>query len=160
MVLIAIAAIFTMLCERTAGMLSNLMNAEEQEKMLHSMKVMQEKSQETSGELRRMVRELSEITESSMESNGQIVEETGSVLQSFSENMEQIHTSTNECKEIIWKLGEESKEILGIINVITGISNQTNILALNASIEAARAGVEMIEDMVVRIRALADSAEK
>lgn len=95
-----------------------------------------------------------------MESNGQIVEETGSVLQSFSENMEQIHTSTNECKEIIWKLGEESKEILGIINVITGISNQTNILALNASIEAARAGVEMIEDMVVRIRALADSAEK
>lgn len=31
MVLIAVAAIFTMLCERTAGMLSNLMNAEEQE---------------------------------------------------------------------------------------------------------------------------------
>ena len=54
--------------------------------------------------------------------------------------MEQIHTSTNECKEIISKLGEESKEILGIIKVITGISNQTNILALNATIEAARAG--------------------
>lgn len=192
MVLIAVAAIFTMLCRRTAEMLSNLLDAEEQERMLHDMKVMQEKSQETSDELMRMVKELSEITETSMEMNERIVEETGSVLQNFSENteeitgingrtqdinamleelgvingqvaelarqiselsednqskmddatasMEQIYTSTNDCKQIIWKLGEESKEILDIIKVITEISKQTNILALNASIEAARAG--------------------
>lgn len=192
MVLIAIAAIFTMLCERTAGMLSNLMNAEEQERMIEEMRLMQEKSEETSKTLMGMVKELSHITENSMESNRQIVEETGNVMDSFSknseeitginertqdinarleeltainrqlsdlanqvnqlskenqdkmnsatENMEQIHRSTNECKEIVWKLGEESKEILGIIQVITGISQQTNILALNATIEAARAG--------------------
>lgn len=192
MVLIAIAAIFTMLCERTAGMLSNLMNAEEQERMIEEMRLMQEKAEETSKTLMGMVKELSHITENSMESNRQIVEETGNVLDSFSKNseeitainertqdinarlekltainrqlsvlanqvnqlskenqdkmnsatesMEQIHKSTNECKEIVWKLGEESKEILGIIQVITGISQQTNILALNATIEAARAG--------------------
>ena len=192
MVLIAIAAIFTMLCERTAGMLSNLMNAEEQERMIEEMRLMQEKSEETSRTLMEMVKELSHITENSMESNRQIVEETGNVLDSFSKNseeitginertqdinarleeltainrqlsdlanqvnqlskenqdkmnsatesMEQIHRSTNECKEIVWKLGEESKEILGIIQVITGISQQTNSLALNATIEAARAG--------------------
>ena len=192
MVLIAIAAIFTMLCERTAGMLSNLMNAEEQERMIEEMRFMQEKSEETSRTLMEMVKELSHITENSMESNRQIVEETGNVMDSFSKNseeitginertqdinarleeltainrqlsdlanqvnqlskenqnkmnsatesMEQIHRSTNECKEIVWKLGEESKEILGIIQVITGISQQTNILALNATIEAARAG--------------------
>ena len=192
MVLIAIAAIFTMLCERTTGMLSNLMNAEEQERMIEEMRLMHEKSVETSKTLMGMVKELSHITENSMESNRQIVEETGNVLDSFSKNseeitginertqdinarleeltainrqlsdlanqvnqlskenqdkmnsatesMEQIHRSTNECKEIVWKLGEESKEILGIIQVITGISQQTNILALNATIEAARAG--------------------
>lgn len=192
MVLIAIAAIFTMLCERTASMLSNLLNAEEQERIMNHMKLMQEKSRQTSDELLDMVKELSAITEASMKANEKIVEETGSVLQSFSENtdeitgingrtqdintqlitlgemnsqvaelakqinertkenqkkmdeatdsMEQIHQSTNDCKDIIWQLGEESKEILGIIKVITGISNQTNILALNATIEAARAG--------------------
>ena len=48
MKIMAIAAIFTMLCERTAGMLSNLMNAEEQEQMIQNIKAMHKKSQETS----------------------------------------------------------------------------------------------------------------
>lgn len=95
MVLIAIAAIFTMLCERTAGMLSNLMNAEEQERMIEEMRLMHEKSVETSKTLMGMVKELSHITENSMESNRQIVEETGNVLDSFSKNSEEI-TGINE----------------------------------------------------------------
>lgn len=192
LILIAIAAIFTMLCERTAGMLSNLLNAEEQERMMNQMKQMQEQSRQTSDELLQMVKELSVITESSMKANEQITYETGCVLQSFSENtkeitgmnertqdiharllalgtmneqvaelakqvnlttkenqekmddatesMGKIHTSAEQCKDVILELGEKSKEILDIIRVITGISNQTNILALNASIEAARAG--------------------
>ena len=192
LILIAIAAIFTMLCERTAGMLSNLLNAEEQERMMNQMKQMQEQSRQTSDELLQMVKELSVITESSMKANEQITDETGCVLQSFSENtkeitgmnertqdiharllalgsmneqvaelakqvnlttkenqekmddatesMGKIHTSAEQCKDVILELGEKSKEILDIIRVITGISNQTNILALNASIEAARAG--------------------
>jgi len=41
---------------------------------------------------------------------------------------------------LVEQLGEESKEINGIINVIKGVAEQTNLLALNAAIEAARAG--------------------
>jgi methyl-accepting chemotaxis protein len=38
------------------------------------------------------------------------------------------------------KLEQRTKDISGIIAVISGISDQTNLLALNAAIEAARAG--------------------
>ncbi|MGM0480909.1 MAG: HAMP domain-containing methyl-accepting chemotaxis protein [Pseudomonadota bacterium] len=42
--------------------------------------------------------------------------------------------------EVINQLSENSKNIGGILDVIRGIADQTNLLALNAAIEAARAG--------------------
>ncbi|MCB1787470.1 MAG: methyl-accepting chemotaxis protein, partial [Gammaproteobacteria bacterium] len=41
---------------------------------------------------------------------------------------------------VINQLGEESSNIGAVLDVIRGISEQTNLLALNAAIEAARAG--------------------
>jgi len=45
-----------------------------------------------------------------------------------------------DASEIIERLGGRSKEIGEIVAVITDIADQTNLLALNAAIEAARAG--------------------
>jgi methyl-accepting chemotaxis protein len=51
-----------------------------------------------------------------------------------------IKKTTQEGAEKIASLGEKSKEIGQIVNTINQISEQTNLLALNAAIEAARAG--------------------
>ena len=95
LVLIAIAAIFTMLCQRTTGMLANLLNAEEQEKMMNEMKQLQEKSRQTSDELFHVVKELSVIAEASMKANEKIAEETTNIMKNFGDNTDEI-TGMNE----------------------------------------------------------------
>ena len=54
--------------------------------------------------------------------------------------MQSVEQAVRESSNALQKLHEKSAEITGIVNIITEISNQTNLLALNAAIEAARAG--------------------
>jgi len=54
--------------------------------------------------------------------------------------MEQIGTASGTLAQSINKLGDQSDNISSIIQVIHAIADQTNLLALNAAIEAARAG--------------------
>ncbi|MEM0492976.1 MAG: methyl-accepting chemotaxis protein [Candidatus Thermoplasmatota archaeon] len=54
--------------------------------------------------------------------------------------MSVIKNTTQDLASKISSLGEKSKEIGQIVNTINQISEQTNLLALNAAIEAARAG--------------------
>ncbi|MET0611671.1 MAG: methyl-accepting chemotaxis protein, partial [Pseudomonas caspiana] len=61
-------------------------------------------------------------------------------MQEASSSLEQIAASINSTAAVINTLGQRSQEIGSIVGVITSIADQTNLLALNAAIEAARAG--------------------
>lgn len=86
------------------------------------------------------------IAESSQSLHTKAVETTdmadqGAInINSASKQMKTIYESTKLTTELIQKLSKQSEEIESISRVITSITEQTNLLALNAAIEAARAG--------------------
>lgn len=62
------------------------------------------------------------------------------VIRSAGTEMEKIAHSVQSSSAIIAELEQRSNEISAVVNVIKEIADQTNLLALNAAIEAARAG--------------------
>ena len=55
-------------------------------------------------------------------------------------SIEQVHQMSLELKDDMTQLSEHAQDITRIMGVISDIADQTNLLALNAAIEAARAG--------------------
>jgi methyl-accepting chemotaxis protein len=64
----------------------------------------------------------------------------GEMVNRTVKDIDAIAVTAAESSRIIQTLGDRSKEIGNIIGVISDIADQTNLLALNAAIEAARAG--------------------
>jgi len=62
------------------------------------------------------------------------------VVGSAVKSIESIAQDVTESSKVVDTLAEDSKSIGSVVEVIQGISEQTNLLALNAAIEAARAG--------------------
>ncbi|CAB9492711.1 methyl-accepting chemotaxis protein [Alteromonas macleodii] len=63
----------------------------------------------------------------------QIVQQTVTSIQQLAENV-------RETADVIGRLESDSNKVGSVLDVIKGIAEQTNLLALNAAIEAARAG--------------------
>ncbi len=62
------------------------------------------------------------------------------VLKSTIENIHALAKAMNDSEDVVRALAKEVDTISNVLDVIRGISEQTNLLALNAAIEAARAG--------------------
>jgi methyl-accepting chemotaxis protein len=72
--------------------------------------------------------------------NGKLAENGGNIVQETIVKMKDIASVVSASADQIEELGRASSKIGEIISVIDEIADQTNLLALNAAIEAARAG--------------------
>jgi methyl-accepting chemotaxis protein len=72
--------------------------------------------------------------------SGQLAQQGRAVVGKVVDGMRRVADSVTESAEVIGQLERESEKISAIVGVIKEIADQTNLLALNAAIEAARAG--------------------
>ncbi|MBB5175044.1 methyl-accepting chemotaxis protein [Texcoconibacillus texcoconensis] len=94
---------------------------------------------EISTGIEQIANNVQEVSESSLQSYEK-ASQGEKVIDKTVNQMNMIHEKTDSTSQLVDQLGKKSEKIGDIVSLITGISEQTNLLALNAAIEAARAG--------------------
>jgi len=96
-----------------------------------------------SDQMTESAREMAASTEKIAESSGRAMEvarQGRDIVNKSVQEVREISLTVEESGRLVRSLGEKSAQIGEIVGVINEIADQTNLLALNAAIEAARAG--------------------
>ena len=78
----------------------------------------------------------SEVTQQAQENGSKGAD----IIRQSSDQVQRLSSQIEKAVEVIRKLSQDSDNITSVLDVIRDIADQTNLLALNAAIEAARAG--------------------
>ncbi|WP_047153054.1 methyl-accepting chemotaxis protein [Aneurinibacillus tyrosinisolvens] len=109
------------------------------EGQMKSMEENKKSMEESAVGLQRIAESATNVSETSVEVLRE-AKQGNEIINKTIRQMQGISTSVQGAATVVHDLGENSKQIGQIIEVISDIANQTNLLALNAAIEAARAG--------------------
>lgn len=96
-------------------------------------------STEMSATVREVARNACSTAEATREASGASQAGKGIICDAVT-SIRKLADSVDTASEVIHQLGHDSDSIGAVVDVIKGIAEQTNLLALNAAIEAARAG--------------------
>ena len=102
-----------------------------------------EETSASMGEMAQSLREVDVSAEQTARLSREVVEsaEAGQAkLVEARSGMEAIRAATEAAERVVRTLGERTREIGAIVDVIDGVADETNLLALNAAIIAAQAG--------------------
>lgn len=87
-----------------------------------------------------MVAQSSSEGADNVQATGEVSQKAVAMVEDVIKDMNSVGKKSNQNEEQIRKLAESVEQISSFVTVITNIADQTNLLALNAAIEAARAG--------------------